>query len=237
MDASELIIAEPVSILGLGLSQPDFPVAEVNSGGEAEASNVLADAGFDGATSEPFASVEEDSEDDEEFEDDEESQKFGDLSCPSNEPFYFAPAPSESSSKRGREVSRHDVAFMRGKPRLMSLWEGESKGPVVDLVSKCSDREEDGYAGGSVAIGGGSKRKRRDSRNEDTRSKSRGTEARKVEVDTTTTMFRVFCILIVSGALSRIMLRGGTIWWQIKSRRMPCAPSVQCGGRRAGFSA
>jgi hypothetical protein len=81
------------------LSKPDFPVAEVNSGGEAEASNVLADADFDGATSEPFASVEEDSEDD------EESQKFGDLSCPSNEPFYFAPALSESSSKRGREVS------------------------------------------------------------------------------------------------------------------------------------
>ena len=66
----------------------------------------------------------------------------------------------------------------------MSLWEGESKGPVIDLVSECSDREENGYAGGSVAIGGGSKRKRRDSRSEDARSKSRGTEARKVEVDT-----------------------------------------------------
>ena len=42
------------------------------------------------------------------------------------EPFYFARPPSESFSKRGREVSRHDVASMRGKPRLMALWEGES---------------------------------------------------------------------------------------------------------------
>ena len=43
-------------------------------------------------------------------------------------PYYFAPAPSESVSKRlgPREVSRHDIAFMRGKLRLMSLWEGES---------------------------------------------------------------------------------------------------------------
>ena len=64
--------------------------------------------------------MEEDSED-------EDSQKFGDSSCPSEEPYYFAPAPSESFSKRfGREVSRHDIAFIRGKPRLMSLWEGES---------------------------------------------------------------------------------------------------------------
>ena len=62
----------------------------------------------------------------EDSEDDEEAQKFGDLSCPSVEPFYFALPPSESFSKRGREVSRHDVAFMRGKPRLMALWEGES---------------------------------------------------------------------------------------------------------------
>ena len=59
--------------------------------------------------SEPFAGVEEDSED-------EESQKFGDLSYTRLEPFYFAPAPSESSSKRGREVSRHDIAFIRGNP-------------------------------------------------------------------------------------------------------------------------
>ena len=74
-----------------------------------------------GAPSEQSAIGEE-----EDSEEDEESQKFGDLSCPSVEPFYFAPPPSESFSKRGREVSRHDAAFMRGKPRLMALWEGES---------------------------------------------------------------------------------------------------------------
>ena len=59
-----------------------------------------------------------------------------------------------------------------------------AKGPVVDLVSECSGREDDGGAGGSVASGGGSKRKRRESRSEDARSKSRGTKARKVDVDT-----------------------------------------------------
>ncbi len=87
-----------------------------------------------------------------------------------------------------------------------------AKGPVVDLVSECSDREEDGDAGGSVASGSDSKWKRRDSRSEDARSKSRGTKARKVKVVRTATMFRVFCILIVLGALLQIMLPV-TIWW------------------------
>ena len=44
--------------------------------------------------------------------------------------------------------------------------------------------EDDGDAGGSVASGGNSKRKRRKSRSDDTRSKSRGTKARKVDCDT-----------------------------------------------------
>jgi hypothetical protein len=59
------------------------------------------------------------------IEDDEESEKLGGISCPSDQSFYFSPPPSESFSRRGREVSRHDVAFVRGKPRLMALWEGE----------------------------------------------------------------------------------------------------------------
>jgi hypothetical protein len=130
VDADELKIADPVVNSG-----PGFPVAELTSGGESEvgtllanaepgsfffaveASNLLPDAGIDGATSDQSAIGEE-----EDSEDEEESQKFGDLSCPSVEPFYFALPPSESFSKRGREVSRHDVAFMRGKPRLMALW-------------------------------------------------------------------------------------------------------------------
>ena len=58
-----------------------------------------------------------------------------------------------------------------------------AKEPVVDLVSECSDREEDGDACDSVTGGDDSKRKRRDSRSEDAHSKSRGTKAR-VEVDT-----------------------------------------------------
>ena len=115
VDASELRIADFVVNSGIELSQPDFPVVDVNSGVEAEV-GILADAGIDGATSEQSAIGEEENSED------EESQKFGDLSCPSVEPFYFALPPSESFSKRGREVSCHDVAFMRGKPRLMALW-------------------------------------------------------------------------------------------------------------------
>jgi hypothetical protein len=117
MDASELRIADSVVNSGTELSQPDFPVFDVNSGVEAEV-GILGDAGIAGATSDQSAIGEE-----EDSEDDEGSQKFGDLSCPSVEPFYFVLPPSESFSKRVREVSRHDVAFMRGKPRLMALWE------------------------------------------------------------------------------------------------------------------
>ena len=51
--------------------------------------NSLADVGFDGAPSGTSAIGEE-----EDSEDDEESQKLGDMSCPSDEPFYFAPPPS-----------------------------------------------------------------------------------------------------------------------------------------------
>ena len=59
-----------------------------------------------------------------------------------------------------------------------------AKEPVVDLVSECSGREDDDGAVGSVASGGGSKRKRRETRSEGARSKPRGTKARKVDVDT-----------------------------------------------------
>ena len=57
-----------------------------------------------------------------EGDDDDESLKFGDSSCSSDEPFYFAKAPSKSFSKRyGSEVSRHDIAFVRGELRLVCL--------------------------------------------------------------------------------------------------------------------
>ena len=115
---------------------PGFPVPKFSTDGElevgsvlagaelgsfsfpVEASNSLPDVVVDGASREQSAIGE-----DEESEDDEESQNFGNLSCPSKNPFYFA--PSESFLKRRREVSRHDVAFIRGKPRLMAMWEGE----------------------------------------------------------------------------------------------------------------
>ena len=43
------------------------------------------------------------------------------------EPFYFAPAPAKSNSRKyGALVSRHDIAFMPGVSGLMCLWEGES---------------------------------------------------------------------------------------------------------------
>ena len=111
-----------------------------------------------------------------------------------------------------------------------------AKGPVVDLVSECSGREDDDGAGGSVASGGGSKRKRRESRSEDARSKPRGTKARKVDVHTDSDDVPRYLHPDRVDALLRIMPRV-TIWWPTKSRRIPCALSVQCGGRRAGFSA
>ena len=131
VDGGELRIVDPVVDAGLG-----FPVRKLSTDGElgvvlagadlgsssfpVEVSNSLPDVVFDGASREQSVIGE-----DEDSEDDEESKRFGDLSCPSEEPFYFAPPPAESFSKRRREVSRHDVAFMRGKPRLMALWEGE----------------------------------------------------------------------------------------------------------------
>ena len=84
---------------------------------------------------------------------------------------YLETMMTRSATRRKQKKDRRKVARLA------------AKGPVVDLVSECSDREEDGD-GGSLASGGGSKRKRRDSRSEDARSKSRGTKARKVEVDT-----------------------------------------------------
>ena len=131
MVGCELRIVDPVVDAGSGL-----PVSELDTNGElgvvlagtavgsacipAEVSNLLAEVDCGGASREQSAIGE-----DEDSEDDEGSKRFGDSSCPSEEPFYFAPPPAESLSKRRREVSRHDVAFMRGKPRLMALWEGE----------------------------------------------------------------------------------------------------------------
>ena len=47
--------------------------------------------------------------------DDDESLTFGDSSCPSAQPFYFAKTPSKSYSKKfGSDVSRHDIAFVKG---------------------------------------------------------------------------------------------------------------------------
>ena len=51
-------------------------------------------------------------------------------------------------------------------------------------MSECSGREYDDGGGFSVASGGGSKRKRRETCSEGARSKSRGAKARKVDVDT-----------------------------------------------------
>lgn len=114
--ASELIEAVPgASNSELELPQFDCATAQVDLGGEVDAGDVLPDAGDIVASSESSASADEDSDDD-------ESLKFGDLSCPTEESYYFVPAPSESISKRfGRKVSRHDIAFVRGVPRLMSL--------------------------------------------------------------------------------------------------------------------
>ncbi len=59
-----------------------------------------------------------------------------------------------------------------------------AKEPAVDLVSECSGKENDDGASGSVASCVGSKRKRRETRSDGARSRPRGTNARKVDVDT-----------------------------------------------------
>ena len=59
-----------------------------------------------------------------------------------------------------------------------------AKEAVVDLVSDCSGGEDDDGSGGSVGSGCGSKRRRRETRSEGARSKSSGTKARKVDVET-----------------------------------------------------
>jgi hypothetical protein len=105
-------------------SGDELEVGNVLAGAEVgflvEASNLLPDVVPDVASREQSELGE-----DEDSVDDEEPRKFGDASCPSKQPFYFAPPPSESVTKRCREVSRHDVAFISGKPRLMAMWEGE----------------------------------------------------------------------------------------------------------------
>ncbi len=127
----EASLVDPEVSVGPGFSPPnlsssgELEVGNVLAGAEVgsfpvEAVNSLPDVVFGVASREQSAFGE-----DEDSEDDGESRKVGDSSCPSEQPFYFATPPSRSVSKRRREVSRHDVAFIRGEPRLMALWEGE----------------------------------------------------------------------------------------------------------------
>ena len=88
-------------------------VIDVDTGG----GEMVPDGGEVICSSESSASADDGDEDDEELKD-------GDSSCFFEEPFYFAKVPSKSFSKM--EVSRHHIAFVRGTPRLMCLWEGES---------------------------------------------------------------------------------------------------------------
>ena len=93
----------------------------------------------------------------------------------------YVPDVFIARSDRYLETMTKSATRRTQKDRRREARVAAKEAPVVDLVSECSDREEDG---GSVASGVGSKRKRRDSRSEDTRSKPRGAKARKVEADT-----------------------------------------------------
>ena len=75
-------------------------------------------------------------------------------------------------------ANRHKQKDRRREARVAA------KEAVVDLVSDCSDMEDDDDARGSSTGIGGSKRKRRGGRSEGARSKSRGKKAREVEVET-----------------------------------------------------
>jgi hypothetical protein len=75
-------------------------------------------------------------------------------------------------------ANRHKQKDRRREARVAA------KEAVVDLVSDCSDMEDDDDARGSSTGIGGSKRKRRGGRSEGARSRSRGKKAREVEVET-----------------------------------------------------
>ena len=118
--ASDLLEASSPSNSQLQPALCDCPpvdvVIDVDSGG----GEMVPDGGEVICSSESSASADDSDENDEELKD-------GDSSCFCEEPFYFAKAPSKSFSKKyGVEVSRHGIAFVRGAPRLVCLWERES---------------------------------------------------------------------------------------------------------------
>ena len=94
----------------------DSAAGQLVCDGELASGEMVPDVGEVICSSESSASVDEDEDDD------DESLKLGDSSCPSVEPYYFAKAPSKSFSKRfGNEVSRHDIAFVRGSCHMRTV--------------------------------------------------------------------------------------------------------------------
>jgi hypothetical protein len=118
--ASDLLDAARASNLQPEPAVGDCPTVEVVIDGDSVGGEMVPDVGEVVCPSESSASADN-------GDDADEASKYGDSSCPSEEPYYFAKEASKSFSKKyGSEVSRHDIAFVRGAPRLMSLWEGES---------------------------------------------------------------------------------------------------------------
>ncbi len=114
LDAARASNMQPEPALG------DCPTVEVVIDGDSVGGEMVPEVGEVVCLIESFASAND-------GDDADEASKYGDSSCPSEEPYYFAKEASKSFSKKyGSEVSRHEIAFVRGAPRLMSLWEGES---------------------------------------------------------------------------------------------------------------
>ena len=110
-DAARASNLQPEPALG-----GDCPTVEVVIDGNSVGGEMVPDVGEVVCPSESSASADD-------GDDAHEASKYGNSSCPSEEPYYFA---KESFSKKyGSEVSSHDIAFVRGAPRLVSLWEGE----------------------------------------------------------------------------------------------------------------
>ena len=117
---SDLLEASNASSLQPEPAFRDCPPVDVVIDVDSAGGEMVADGGEVICPSESSTSADDGDEDD-------ELSKYGDSSCPSEEPFYFAMAPSKSFSKKyAVEVSRHDIAFVHGAPRFMCLWEGES---------------------------------------------------------------------------------------------------------------
>ena len=104
--ASDLLDAARASNLQPEPALGDCPTVEVVIDGDSVGGEMVPDVGEVVCPSESSASADD-------GDDDDESLKYGDSSCPSEEPYYFAKAPSKSFSKKMVMVVRCHATILR----------------------------------------------------------------------------------------------------------------------------